>query len=320
MSTIVSVSNSLLGFKYDTTAIAAQHGDLETLKAMHIAGCEWDHQTTNNAAKYGHIECLKYAHENGCNIHWECAAEATKGGHVDCLQYLVENNLYLPDHSYSFQLTWYAMYGGHLECLKYARKKRFPWHTVSSVGAVQYGHLECLKWAYEHGCPFDREMCTSVAIRYNQIECLHYLVENKCPWSPYTTKSAANLGSLYCLKYVIEHGCPWSQNTISTAAEGGHLDCLVYAIEKGCPFQLSKILSHLDVHAGSIQLNETHFGLRRYLMPVVGTELLNETTNKQLYMVCTEYQQLLNFQAQFALLEWGELPVDVVKYIVCEYF
>jgi hypothetical protein len=48
--------------------------------------------------------------------------------------------------------------------------------TGTQIRAAEGGHLECLKWAREHGCPWNRVQCLSMAI--NDSKMLEWIESN----------------------------------------------------------------------------------------------------------------------------------------------
>ena len=82
-------TNQTQTFKYITCSKAAEAGDLEELKKMHLSGRTWDNSTSSFAAFNGQLECLKYAHENGCPWDFYTPALAAQNGHLDCLNGII---------------------------------------------------------------------------------------------------------------------------------------------------------------------------------------------------------------------------------------
>ena len=148
--------------------VAAQNGQLETLRVLHEPAPEPSPRFDFNvppadtpvtvgsstclaAASRGRLEILQWAHSAGCE--WDertCQAAAT-GGHMEVLQW-VRGHGCPWDHT----TCRGAAESGNLDMLQWARLNGCPWEADTCDYAAAFGHLEILKWAREHGCPWTR--------------------------------------------------------------------------------------------------------------------------------------------------------------------
>ncbi|MCK4967757.1 MAG: ankyrin repeat domain-containing protein [Candidatus Aenigmarchaeota archaeon] len=263
--------------------IAADRGDLETIKYLHSHEkmqriIPWNIETFMAAG--AHLDCLKYIYEEYKkldklpkldNYIFHKAAD----GHLDCLKYFIEviscNRGDIQNYQYIYvrrtiinNLINIAA-AGHLDCLKYLHKKGYNWGVNTAKAAAE--HLDCLRYLRENGCDWDAEAIDVAA--QGHLECLIYLHRESlakgenCPWSVAVCANAAK-GHLDCLKYAHENGCLWDMESIKNAAQG-HLDCLKYLHENGCPWDSSIIINmaigHLDclkyIHENSCPLVKT---------------------------------------------------------------
>ena len=141
-------------FKFSSTHEAAEYGDFEELKRMHLAKFEWDEKTTWKAAQYGHLDCLQYAVENGCPMERENCLQipilvAAEFGKLDCLRYL--HSIGCTYRQDAGNVCTLAAHNGHLDCLKFAHSCGYPWDEETT----RTQNIECLGYAIEHGCPYD---------------------------------------------------------------------------------------------------------------------------------------------------------------------
>ena len=132
------------GFKYKFCLIAAENGDLEELKRLHLSGHSWDKWTPAWTVQNGHLDCLKYAHENGCVWDIDTTINSAYFGQVKCLKYAIEKGC-----PYDDSLPLYAARNGHLECLKCLHENGFKLIECTSTIAADNGHLECFKYCFE---------------------------------------------------------------------------------------------------------------------------------------------------------------------------
>lgn len=58
-------------FKYESCEKAAQEGDVEELKKMHLSGMRINISASFEAATNGHLACLKYVHKNTPHLRWD---------------------------------------------------------------------------------------------------------------------------------------------------------------------------------------------------------------------------------------------------------
>jgi hypothetical protein len=145
-----------MDFEYEFAWEAAEAGDLEELKRMHLAGFPlqgtvshlfrndniW--YSTTLAAKNGHLDCLRYAHENGCEMSHLITVEAAANGHLDCLQYAHSQGCEM-----SHLITAEAAENGHLDCLQYAHENGCILGVWSAPCAAENGHIECFKYCFQ---------------------------------------------------------------------------------------------------------------------------------------------------------------------------
>jgi len=167
-------------FKYESTAEAAKHGDLDELYEMTKAKkkdgsprFEKHNFTVVNAAAGGHEDCLKFAIDQKFHYNWVAAYSAAKNGHLKCLQILHRSGV-----NWDCRTCEYAAYGGHLECLKFAHENGCDWDDKTIESAARNGHLECLKYAVENDCEFTGEAFYA-AIVNGRKECFEYLLRKK---------------------------------------------------------------------------------------------------------------------------------------------
>jgi ankyrin repeat protein len=115
----------------ETSAVAAEQGNLEMVKYCVANQCPIDVFSCRNAARNGHLKCLKYLHEDVKALwDWETANWAALNGHLHILEYLVEREY---DQYDEYACAWAAEYG-HLQCLKYLHevaKAPWDWETAN---------------------------------------------------------------------------------------------------------------------------------------------------------------------------------------------
>ena len=154
----------------DSTATAAEQGNLDVLQYLHENGCPWNESTCAWAARGGHLDVLKYLHDNGCPWDEDTCFMAAEGGHLHVLKYAHEKGC-----PWNEGTCIAAAKGGHLNVLKYAHENGCPWDewfddyygTGSHISACEWaakgGHLNVLKYARENGCPWNRAVCRQQA-------------------------------------------------------------------------------------------------------------------------------------------------------------
>ena len=102
----------------DSTATAAEQGNLDVIKYLHENGCPWDEETCWRAAQAGHLDVLKYAHENACPWNWLTCTKAAAGDHLHVLKYAHEHGC-----------PW-----NRAQCLQYAIHNRHH-HVIAWIDA-----------------------------------------------------------------------------------------------------------------------------------------------------------------------------------------
>ena len=87
-----------------------------------------------------------------------------------------------------------AALGGHLGALRWAREHGCPWDATTCSNAARGGHLELLMWAreQEHGCPWDEETCSFAALG-GHLELLRWARAHHCPWEANMCASMADV-------------------------------------------------------------------------------------------------------------------------------
>jgi len=163
-------------FKYSSCQEASKAGDLEELRNMHLAGCEWNHETLLNAAANGHLECLRYAHENGCKWWNDDNHDSINFYRLQSRHYYAfTTNLCM---KYNYYEADHAAANGHLDCLKYIIENNGRWNenTYTPLYAVANGHSDCLRYLFEIGYENDDRTITA-SITNNKIECFKVCFE-----------------------------------------------------------------------------------------------------------------------------------------------
>jgi len=140
--------------------------------------CEWDEETSAVAAEQGNLEMVKYCVANQCPIDASSCRNAARNGHLECLKYLHED-VKAPWGSVTASE---AALNGHLHILEYLVEREYDKFDKSACSlAAEYGHLECLKYLHEEvKAPWDCE-AVRMAREFNHSECLQYLLDNDCP-------------------------------------------------------------------------------------------------------------------------------------------
>jgi hypothetical protein len=148
----------------DTTAFAAEYGQLEFLKFAYEHGCPWGDHTCSSAAERGHLDCLKFAHEHGALLLVGTPFFALSGGNLECLKYACEKGCPVNEiHSSKAACR-------SLEYLQYLHGIRCPMDVYTSIYAARNFRLDCLRFALETGCPFERGTCVSLNKHTDKID------------------------------------------------------------------------------------------------------------------------------------------------------
>ena len=153
---------------------------LELLKwAREVKKCAWDEETSAVAAEQGNLEMVKYCVANQCPIDASSCRNAARNGHLECLKYLHED----VKAPWDTGTACAAASNGHLHILEYLVEReydRFVEHACAN--AAEKGHLDCLKYLHEVAkAPWGSGAAVRSAHRYNHPECLQYLLDNDCP-------------------------------------------------------------------------------------------------------------------------------------------
>ena len=148
----------------DTTAFAAEHGQLEFLKFAFEHGCPWGTFTCSCAANKGHLDCLQFAHEHGAQLPSYTALDAISNGHLECLKYACEKGCPV-----NFLTSWKAA-GQSLECLQYLHSIGCPMDMYVSISAARTFRLDCLRFALENDIPFEHATCVSLSQHTDKID------------------------------------------------------------------------------------------------------------------------------------------------------
>jgi len=239
--------------------------------------------------------------------------QVAKTGDIESLQRMMLS----PDFQWKPDTTATAACHGQLEFLKFAHEHGCHWDLHTCVSAAYGGRLDCLKFAHEHGAPLTSHT-TNIAVLNSHLECLKYAYEKGCPVDEFHSYTAASR-SLECLQYLHSIRCPMDVYTAIHAAFEYKLDCLRFVIENDCLLE-RKICIALKNHAHKIDLDE-HIWLRDQLFSCMKSGVLDQSDDcKQLYDKCHAKQEEIKLQKQFALFECNELPIELVNFIVCEYF
>jgi hypothetical protein len=111
--------------------VAAESGELQTVKMLHEAGVPFTIVDSLNAAEY-----------------------AIKKGNWECFDYMVEQGCPLT----SLWFCKYAAYACDLGALQHVRAAGCPWdEEIMSILAAEEEGLHLVQWAHENGCPWDYE-------------------------------------------------------------------------------------------------------------------------------------------------------------------
>ena len=103
-------------YKYQTCIGAAEAGDIDELKRMHLANYDWDKFTPAYAAKNGHLNCLQYCFENRCEWDKYTTVYASEYGQLECLKYAIINGCEFSKES----ISYISATNGHLDCFIYS--------------------------------------------------------------------------------------------------------------------------------------------------------------------------------------------------------
>ena len=137
-----------------TIDMAANQGNLETVKYCVANECPIGAFACANAAENGHLACLKYLHEEvKAPWGWTTANCAAGNGHLHILEYLVERKY----DQYSGFECQFAAEKGHLDCLKYLHETaKAPWNSQAVRDAHKNKHPECVQYLLDNNCPLPR--------------------------------------------------------------------------------------------------------------------------------------------------------------------
>ncbi|GFH47633.1 hypothetical protein CTEN210_04108 [Chaetoceros tenuissimus] len=170
----------------------------------------------------------------------ELCTEAAKYGNIEVLEYCHRNNFrfdtvtWLWSHSMENKDKKQA-----LVTLKWLRQHGCPWNKSLCSYAALNDNLEALKWARSEGCPWDaRTLCQ--AAKRGDIPMIEYCLQNQCPMIASVCTDAMfnkdHESALAILKLLRKFSCPWNEGTINIAGCNGNFEAMFWAKHNGCPW------------------------------------------------------------------------------------
>ena len=152
--------------------LAAQNGQLETVKWLIENGCSTIDETNNEnnsclllAAQNGHLETVKWLIENGCSTNEKndlgdsCLILAAQNGHLETVKWLIEYGCSIHEkNTKGYSCLLCAARKGHLETVKLLIDHGCSINETTNENdsclllAAGQGHLETVKWLVENGC------------------------------------------------------------------------------------------------------------------------------------------------------------------------
>lgn len=109
--------------KADALRAAAYHGNFAVMRWLRMeTGAAWSEETTAAAADGGNIDCLSWLHSNNCPWDEETVVMAAAGGLMDLLQYTHREGLRAP----SGKACAAAAASGHMEVLRWLAYHGYP--------------------------------------------------------------------------------------------------------------------------------------------------------------------------------------------------
>jgi len=165
---------------------AANYGRADLLEWLRENEMPWDTIVTSGAADCGHVKVLEWAYNNGCPIDQSAWMFALWKNHVDVLQWIHDLEVPLEpygthyDHQHNVCIE--ALSANKPDILKWAIKNGYSWneytcaHVIKDQPSSRRGRVFSL--ALEHGCPFDKDECLSIARHFQDnnvaklIECV----------------------------------------------------------------------------------------------------------------------------------------------------
>ncbi|EFA79829.1 hypothetical protein PPL_06648 [Heterostelium album PN500] len=239
--------------------LAAQHGQLEILKFLHInrtEGCSTD--AFGLAASNGHLECVKflYHHRKESTTATRAIDGAVSNGHLNLVVFL-QNNMPEDISKNSLEVS---LAGNHIEVIKYLltnQTERLPSNYINLVAC--FGHLEMLKSLLtERPDQVDMNVIIDEVAYHGHLSVIRYLLENTAAQCTHNTMTiAAEKGHLEIIKYLHfnrREACP--QEALYLAVANKHFEVVKFIVE----------VIQIDIAPSSISLSELHrFEIFRYL-------------------------------------------------------
>ena len=184
-----------------TTTAAVLHNHCACLRYALDLNCARTHDLMSIAAEQGDIESIKCLRTFGLLWLEDTVLAAIRGHNMNNLQYLVENGCPVPEN-----VCTLAVIHGDVSCLAYLHRNGHPVTPIVSIFAA-LGHLTHLQYLNRQGFILDPRHCSRAAMG-NHLDCLQYLHENGCPWDESTITAAIVFRSWSCLWYAFNNGCP----------------------------------------------------------------------------------------------------------------
>ena len=179
-------------------SMAASHGQLDMVKALHRHGCPFESGACVRAASEGHLEVLRYLHRNGCALKGSTGLLAAENGHVHILRYMHAQGI--------------------------------PWDAMVCAHAALNGHLDIVEFVHASG-GYIGSMACSMAAQNGHLHVLQYLYRANCRWDAWTCIMAAFGGHLDVLRYAHLRGCPLDRR----ARNSTHASVILFLDSHGCP-------------------------------------------------------------------------------------
>ena len=265
-----------------TTIAAVVHHHGDCLRYALDFKCARPHDLMTIAAEQGDMDSIKCLRNFGLLWSEDTVLAAIRGHNMNNLQYLVENGCPVPDNVCTLAVIY-----GDVSCLAYLYHSGRPVTPMVTIFAA-LGHLPHLKYLHNLGFPLDHRHCSRAAMG-NHLDCLQYLHENGCPWDETTITAAIVFKSWKCLWYAINNGCPMRYIEELCACVIGMLAFLIVAIvnARDSTDWLCSIVSILTwlstVSVYFLHVFQTAFG--GYYAHYISPDMARRTINRFGYVV-----------------------------------
>lgn len=209
----------------EACALAARHGRMAALRALHDLGCASNDRTAHGAIDGQHADIVAYLAEKDCLWPLDACGHAVRTGNMELLKQVCR----LDHQRHSGALVCAARIG-RLDMVRYLHAEGFRWCHEVLARAVQYGHVDIVRCAWENGCPLPADSAC-VAARHGRLDVLHYLCDQQecSQWTAYVTHEAALFGHHAVVVDAVERGRHFYRERLyGDVAQRGNVETLRY--------------------------------------------------------------------------------------------